>query len=45
MIVAFLQTLPPLQEQGYLSKGYVFTHTQNSPVEPNTLYHGALTNW
>ena len=31
--------------EGYLCTGYVFTHTQNSPVEPNTLYRGALTNW
>ena len=48
IIVAFLQTLPPLQkkkEEGYLCTGYVFTHTQNAPVEPNTLHREALTNW
>ena len=30
---------------GHLYTGYVFTHTQNVPVESNTLYQGALTNW
>ena len=31
--------------EGHLNTGYVFTHTQNVPVESNTLYQGALTNW
>ena len=30
---------------GHLYTGYVFTHTQNTPVESNTWYRGALTNW
>ena len=56
MIVAFLQTLPPLKKTqieervdcfrgGHLYTGYVFTRTQNAPAESNTLYRGALTNW
>ena len=31
--------------EGHLYTGYVFTHTQNAPVESNTLYRGALTSW